>query len=423
MRPAAIFRTTPLFRAIPVLLVASVSGCRGDGSAHGGAQVQHEVHGDTTIVRTLSGSEWGDSVRVDQELSIGQLDGPPEYQFATIEGLAVDSAGGIYVFDNGSRVLRYYDADGKYVRTLGREGQGPGEYGDAVLGMAVRHSDGRLLVDDARNARMNIYNPDGSFAEQWPIKSGLFTTDAMTLDTADNVYIKIIAGKIEQDKPWPIALMHMDADGQVLDTIRPPVLADEPTGSGGRFLPSKMWTWSPLSYFVAGVSKTYSFELALPNGKVTRIERSVEPVAVTPGEKSEYEAVNAWIKKYQGRFMTAELPGIPDVKAAYKRLLVGEEGRIWVPRYMPAVKGEPVQPSIPSGIPGADEYPAISWHEPNVMDVFRPDGTYLGAVRLPPHFNAMVIRGDLIWGVRRDDMDIPYVVRLRVQHGQGEPHP
>jgi hypothetical protein len=270
---------------------------------------------------------------------------------------------------------------------------------------------------------MNVYDPDGSFSDQWPVPSGLFTNNAMVLDTADNVYIKILAGKIEPDRPWPIGLMHMGVNGEVLDTLRAPTLADEPTDGGGRFLPVKVWAWSPLSYFVAGVSRTYAFDIFLPDGKVTRVERAVEPAAVAPGEKREHEAVNAWIRKYQGRFMTAKLPDIPDVKAAYKSITVGEEGRIWVSRYMPAEKGEAIRRSLPSGVAGADEYPAISWHEPDVMDVFQPDGTYLGAVRLPPNFNAMVFRGDFIWGVRHDDMDVPYIIRLRVEHGEGEPHP
>lgn len=416
MRLAIPSGTTPAFRVLCCSLLVVATACRGGaGPAGGGPQVQRETRGDTTVVRTLSGSVWGDSVQVTEELAIGQLDGPPEYQFGSIQALTVDSAGGVYVFDGNNRVLNFYAADGHYVRTVGREGQGPGEYGNTVLGMAVRHGDGRLLVYDVRNGRIDVFNPDGSYSDQWHVNSGLFTSNALVVDTADNVYVKVLAGKIEPNQPWPIAFMHLNANGEIVDTLRPPTIAGEPTDGGGRFVPSKVWGWSPLGYFVAGVSDTYAFALYHGGGQITRIERALEPVAVEPGEKSEWEAVNAWTKKYQGRFMTTGIPAIPDEKPPYKSFMFGDHGRIWVSRYMPAEKGEASEARLPDNVPGANEYPAITWHEPNVMDVFQPDGTYLGAVKIPAHVNIMFIRGDALWGVRRGDMDEPYIVRLRVR--------
>jgi hypothetical protein len=85
--------------------------------------VERTIVGDTTIVRTLAGSVWGDSVSVVEELRIGVLEGPEEYQFAGLLDLAVDATGGTYVFDSQIPALRYYDAQGTYVRTLGRGGQ------------------------------------------------------------------------------------------------------------------------------------------------------------------------------------------------------------------------------------------------------------------------------------------------------------
>jgi hypothetical protein len=49
--------------------------------------------------------------------------------------------------------------------------------------------------------------------------------------------------------------------------------------------------------------------------------------------------------------------------------------------------------------------------------VFEPDGRYLGAVRPPEGFSVSpepVIRGDTMWAVSRDELDVTSVVRYRI---------
>jgi hypothetical protein len=46
--------------------------------------------------------------------------------------------------------------------------------------------------------------------------------------------------------------------------------------------------------------------------------------------------------------------------------------------------------------------------------VFDREGRYLGVVRMPDRFKPMVFRGDEIYGVWRDDLDVQYVLRLRI---------
>jgi len=150
---------------LSVVLAVGLSACGQSERTTEGAETTRTIVGDTTIVRTVSGSVWGDSVTLVEEVAIGVLDGAEEYLFGQVQDLAVDADGGIYVFDGQVPALRYYDPDGKYVRTLGGEGEGPGEYKDACLGIAVRRSDGRVVMRDPRNMRMNVYNPDGSPSE------------------------------------------------------------------------------------------------------------------------------------------------------------------------------------------------------------------------------------------------------------------
>jgi len=400
-----------LLAAVVALGAIPLLAC-GDGErpVAGSWQAEWDTIGDTVVVRTNSGSVWGGPVTLVEDLAIGALEGPDELMFGFVQCMAVDAEGGIYVYDGQVPALRYFDASGDYVRTLGREGSGPGEYRDTCLGLAVR-SDGKVLMRDPRNARINVYEPDGTPADHWPVASGLFTSQAMMIDMADHVYLKILTERPERNRPWKIGLLHLDADGQLLDTIPDPPIAGAPeSGGGGRFVPAKQWAWSPLGYMVVGVNRDYSFELRPPGRPVLRIERTVEPVELQPEERAEWEARNEWTRRNEGQFMTAEIPPVPAQKPPYRGLYIGERGRIWVWRYTVAEKMDPAEVREPD----PNRPPPITWREPRVFDVFEPDGTYLGEVRMPPRTSAAIFRGDTIWAIRRGELDEQYIVRLVV---------
>ena len=54
------------------------------------------------------------------ELAIAELDGPPEYTFARVSGLAADDRGRVYVADADAHDVRVFDADGRFVRQASR---------------------------------------------------------------------------------------------------------------------------------------------------------------------------------------------------------------------------------------------------------------------------------------------------------------
>jgi hypothetical protein len=396
--------------AIVVACGIGIAACGGTGTPvdEGSWQAEREVIGNTTVVRTLSGSVWGTPREAVVDLSIGSAEGPEETMFGYVNQIAPDAGGGVYVYDYQVPAIRYFDADGQFIRQVGREGQGPGEYLDAVLGTAVR-SDGRLQIWDARNGRVTIYKPDGSYSEQWPVSSSLFTSQAMFVDQSDHTYIKKTLERPVEGQPWKIGLLHFDDQGNLLETIPDPSVPDAPRSDGGFLSPSKQWTLARDTSFIVGMNSSYWFEIRKPDGQVVRVERDVQPLAVTDAEHAAYEERREYLIRDQGQFMT-QLPAETErVKPAYRDLSADPSGRIWVRLHGPVEPDPDYQPA-PEG-----EAPRWPFTEDKLYDVFEPDGTYLGQVHVPSDVNVLHFGLDALWGIREGELGHQYVVRMRLQ--------
>ncbi|HKA40431.1 MAG TPA: peptidyl-alpha-hydroxyglycine alpha-amidating lyase family protein, partial [Burkholderiales bacterium] len=66
--------------------------------------------------------------------------------------------------DTNARIVKF-SKDGKFIKTWGRKGTGPGEF-DTPHGLAM-DSQGRLFVGDRSNNRVQIFDQDGKFLEDW----------------------------------------------------------------------------------------------------------------------------------------------------------------------------------------------------------------------------------------------------------------
>jgi DNA-binding beta-propeller fold protein YncE len=94
-------------------------------------------------------------------------------QFDSPTEVAVASNGDFFVADghNGggtaqgnARILKF-DKTGRFLKTWGRKGMGPGEF-DVPHTIAL-DSRGRLFVGDRQNSRIQIFDADGRFIDQW----------------------------------------------------------------------------------------------------------------------------------------------------------------------------------------------------------------------------------------------------------------
>jgi hypothetical protein len=168
---------------------------------------------------------------------------------------------------------------------------------------------------------------------------------------------------------------------------------------------------SPLGYVVTGRHDVYDIELRKPEGTV-HLRRDLEPIPVGAEERAEWEAFRQTIlvrAREQNQDPQYDPDPVPEVKPFFRDIFVGEDGRIWVFRYVAAEKRHDVEP-----LPDRPERPLLTWREPWTFDVFEPDGTLLGSVVVPELLEPLVFRGDHIWGTLLDADGIEHVVRLRV---------
>jgi DNA-binding beta-propeller fold protein YncE len=137
-------------------------------------------------------------------------------------GVAVAPNGDIYVSDghggdSNARIVKF-SKDGKYITEWGRKGTGPGEFG-GLHGLAL-DSQGRVLVSDRDNNRIEIFDANGKYLDQWTQfskPSGIF------IDASDTIYVADDTSSATARKEWPREIRVGSArDGSVTAIVPDP---------------------------------------------------------------------------------------------------------------------------------------------------------------------------------------------------------
>ena len=166
-----------------------------------------------------------------EDLVIGGGTDGSEHSFYRPRSVAVDDAGHIYVLDSGNHRVQVFDSDGKYSRTFGRKGQGPGEL-ERPTTLTILSQ--RLFVSDRTLQRFAVWTLNGDLLGEVPFRragslidlSGINETLVGSTGTESNVYggeFPWTAGTISaasgEYSPWLeftvtlLPYVHRDRDG------------------------------------------------------------------------------------------------------------------------------------------------------------------------------------------------------------------
>lgn len=382
-----------------------------------------------------------------EDLSIGLTDGAPEYTFGYVADVALGYGGDIFVADSQLGAVRQYDSNGRFIRNLGRQGNGPGEFvgGPAFL---TTDREGRVLAADkatsgARAAsRIHVYSRDGIFLKTWSFDH--FIEAPITVDSAGTLYVRM-AGAVPTHGQGPVNSVFIDTraanswdaggiaysywtylglpptspgtvrireDGARIDTIAAPVADDflfyvslpeihelVRVYGAPRYTPFEWWAWSPLGDLLSGASTEYDIKVHGPSERADapgiRLTGEVVQIALEPEEQ---DVIREGLERVESSarpvFGHHELP---TAKPAYHSAFVTRQGDVWVGLHVPSVQE--------SG----------RWYEPRaVFDVWKPTGEYVGRVEGPKGIRRIVVDGNGLVTWKSDELGIQRVVRYHV---------
>jgi 6-bladed beta-propeller len=418
---------------LSALVLATATACdrrEGAGGSDGTAWVtQVDSTGDTIRIR-IAGEVPPEQVRhLVAEVEIGAEDGAEEETFGWVVSVLATATRGVAVFDAQVPALRLFDSTGAFVRNIGRKGGGPGEF-DQVNGIAGL-PDGRIVVWDATGARLNTYSDTGAFLETWRVPfSGHFGQNMLWSDDAGRVLAWAVLERDSVDfSRGTRGVIVFDNAGNVVDSLPYPVwraqppslIAKSPDGRGASsysfpFWPHSVATVSPHGGFVSGPGDPYVLYFTHREGaKPVRVDRDFSPVPVSATERSERRAMVESGLRRTDPIWSWTVSDIPANKPAYEQLTVALDGRVWVELSTPAVAIPPAE--LPPIRPGQEGQPRITTTTPTLYDVFSPQGRLLGRVEFPRRVTMRTARGNDVYAIKRDSLDVQYVVRYRVEPG------
>jgi hypothetical protein len=420
LRPCgSLARRAPLALA----LLASAAACR--GSEAGPAFTARDSAG--IRIAESRAPAWGQgqgwSVADKPELSIGVVEGDSSYQLYQVRAATRLSDGTIVVANGGTQQLRFYDASGKFVRSMGGSGDAPGEF--RGLYQLARIGGDSLVTFDWRARRLSLFTPQGVHARDVNVAASqtgylllkgalggsrfiMLRERTYSPQTAAGGYARDTLSFLELDDSarqvadfgrFPAGERHVEITrrGGVITSMAVRTIpfsreAEVAVGTGRVFI---------------GSNDRYEIREFGATGKLLEILRRIDvtPSPVTDAMKAHaVYARLAALKQERPETSASEvatarkslesLPA-PPTAPTYGPILVDADGDLWV----------------------RDFAPPWATHAPSGWSVFDSGGRWLGTVTLPTRLQPYEVGRDYVLGRRTDDLGVEHVEMYALERG------
>lgn len=400
---------------LSVLALGGSAACGGPGGG-GPAVVARDSAGVrvVTSVRPAWEEGRGWAVNAEPDVAVGMVDGPAAYQFSRVRGAVRLSTGTLVVADGDARELRYFDAEGRHLRTVGRGGGGPGEF-QSLEGLAPYRGDS-VVAWDATLRRLSVFGPDGVLGRAAAVHDpggvtamlrGVLNDGSVVLEPTET--LAEFARARSGERRDSVAYVRFTAGGERARVLARRADREQVTRREGARISRRPVLFGRDSYAAAGGGRVYVGEndafrvdvLDAEGRMVASVRRAaalapVDGQALARARAAEAESRGAT----RGRLAAAGIPNpglaegelpVRETVPAYDRLLVDADGALWVRDFLAAPD------------------------DPQRWSVFSPDGAWLGTVDTPAGLEILQVGATWVLGRGRDELDVESVRLHRLQ--------
>lgn len=347
------------------------------------------------------------SIRFVPELTIDDNSLPEDVFLESAIDIVTDKNGNVYICDYKANNIKKFDSSGKYLKVIGRAGQGPGEFNRPFW---ITVSNNRLVVWDMGNRRLCALTQDGEFIKSVqlfgnegrpnkmrPLPNGDIVIELENINFGDSdkpqdCLIAVYSPDLEKkemvytQQVWRNKYMRIE--GMFTNIIQP-------------FSPLVCWDISPEGNIVIGYPKKYEIEIyKSQKGKVASFTHPYKPIKVTDKDKKMFFA---GMTHSIGGVITQGAPehvvkntDFPKLKPAFKQIIVDSEGNILVWTYRKNKE-----------------------KEAKCFDAFNPEGNFIGNVQIigDVSFPARtVIKDGSFWLSKTDEEGLIKAVKYRASN-------
>ncbi len=365
---------------------------------------------ESKIVENAGSGAWGadDAWRLEEVMAAGTGSGS-ERPFGDVSGLDVDEAGNVYVADKLAQEIRVFDGAGNPLRTIGRAGSGPGEFGGNIGGVFVIGQE--LIVPDVANQRVSRFALSGTFIDSRRVSAEAGVP--IRWDVADGRLVaqrrRVVPGDRDVVEGDRIVSLTPPEDTLVL---LPPGQAVQITGEGPiirQFHPEPVWDSTYDGRLVIAMTDEWRFVVRDAGGRVEWV--ATRPMETARTSSADRDAVRTSLREMYTR------QGIPaaareavidrmefaDRLPALTSVIFGPNDSLWVRHFVAPSTSERGRTRVL-----VEEMGSTDW------SVFDATGHYLGDVSFPTDFTPVQVVDDRFYGVVFNEHDVQSVRSYRV---------
>jgi 6-bladed beta-propeller len=328
--------------------------------------------------------------------------------FETVSSAMWTHEGGIIVLDRGADQLHLFDGQGRFVRSFGRSGKGPGEFGN-IANVTVT-ADDSIFVFDRVSDRISVFHPDAGFVRDLnlrPDSIGKLPLDVWEI-APDRFLLYVLSFPTDWIETWdgkPFVLQyegrlttHDNTGGLIAGPLTFPgsQSIQHQLGDLGPPLAPRAYIDALPGRIVYGTGIDYDIRLLDVNLRPVAIMRwPGSRERIVDGDLEEIRAANRRtfaVRPELGQQITDAVLAdevVPEWRPAHGELVLGADSSVWVSRFEPTTWGK-------------------RWH------IYDADGRPAARIELPPGARLLGADAGRVLLVRPDSLDIPsvYVHRL-----------